>query len=62
MRDATWFDLSPGHGVLELHERVTAPGPALELHVIEVRDGSHVRACWLSDDGRLLRWVQPGRA
>jgi len=28
-----WFDLAPGHGVLELHGLITAPGPALELHV-----------------------------
>ena len=27
-------DLAENHVVIELHERVTAPGPALELHVV----------------------------
>jgi hypothetical protein len=33
METPTWFDLGPDYGVLELHEEVTLPGPALELHV-----------------------------
>ena len=30
----TWHDLGGGHGVLELHECLTPPRMALELHVV----------------------------
>ena len=29
-----WHDLSADHGVLELDETLTGPGPPLELHVV----------------------------
>jgi hypothetical protein len=52
----TWYDLDHpepdiGHGVLELHERLTPPAQALELHVVMTRastrsDGGVVGAGW----------------
>jgi hypothetical protein len=56
----TWYDLTETFGVLELHEELTAPGPALELHVI--RSPSRTCACWVSDDGRMVWWVPVGQA
>lgn len=55
MDDSTWFELAAGHGVLELPERITKPGPALELHIIVPSDDSPTSAWWLSDDGSWLR-------
>ncbi len=37
--DLWWFDPDDDHGVLELHERLTA-GVGLELHVLVQSDGS----------------------
>lgn len=40
---------------------MTAPGPALELHV-ERNPWGELRACWLDDQGRWLGWVTVGVA
>ncbi len=52
-----WHDF-PFGGVLEAHESLTAPGPALELHIIQRRAG--VVAFWMLDDGRFGRRVSVG--
>lgn len=57
----TWHDLDQDGGVLELHEHLTDPAPALELHVQATADGSVV-AFWATDDGQMLGWVEPGEA
>jgi len=44
----TWFDLTDGHGALELHERL-ANGVGLELHVVICADGATF-AWWATDD------------
>lgn len=56
-----WHDLGLDAGVLELHEAMTAPGPALELHV-ERNPWGELRACWLDDRGRRLGWAAVGEA
>jgi hypothetical protein len=38
-----WFDITPRYRVLEIHEHLTAPGPALELHWFARRLGSWSR-------------------
>jgi hypothetical protein len=61
METSTWFDLSPHYGVLELDEEVTAPGPALELHVVR-SEGVGLVAWWSTERGETLRFVEVGRA
>jgi hypothetical protein len=39
--DLTWFDLAPQHGVLDLHERLTA-GIGLELHIVVCSDDTTI--------------------
>lgn len=53
--DFTWHDLEQDHGVLELAEDVTAPGPPLELDVHLTEDGVSVLVYRRRDDavGRL---------
>lgn len=46
--------LSPDHVVIELHERVTAPGPALELHLVHNSGTGEVVAWWGDEHGRIL--------
>ncbi len=46
--------LSPDHVVVELHERLTAPGPGLELHVVQDSGTGEVVAWWEDDAGRPL--------
>jgi hypothetical protein len=57
-----WHDLARDHGVLELHEVVTAPTLPLELHV--VRDSeTGATAAWREDDeGTWLRIADVGEA
>jgi hypothetical protein len=50
----TWFDLTPFHGVLELHERLAA-AIALALHIV-VCSGDTTFAWWESDHGGWLGW------
>jgi len=57
---ATWYDLTDNLGVLELYEDLTAPGPALELHLLRTPTKTH--ACWVSEDGRMQWWVRVGEA
>jgi len=61
METSAWFDLAPDYGVLELHEAVTAPGPALELHVVR-SEPSHLVAWWTTERGETLRFVDAGQA
>jgi hypothetical protein len=56
-----WHDLAPDHGVLELHEELTAPGPALELHVVTDTATGAAAAWWEDDEGTWLRIVEVGR-
>jgi hypothetical protein len=44
-----WFDLTPDHGVLELHDRLTA-GIGLEPHIVVCSDDTNF-AWWESEDG-----------
>jgi len=55
-----WFDLEQDHGVLELDQALTTPGPALEMDVHLTEDG--VIAFWLTDAGTMLRPVEVGEA
>jgi hypothetical protein len=57
-----WHDLAPDHGVLELHETFTAPGPPLELHLVRDSETGATAAWWEDDDGRWLRIVDVGWA
>jgi hypothetical protein len=60
--DPTWFDLSWRHGVLELPEALTAPGPALELHMETDLGTGETIAWWTTDAGEILRVEAVGRA
>lgn len=53
-------DLDEDHVVLEIHEDLTAPGPALELHV--VIDRGETLAWWAVESGRRLGEVLIGQA
>jgi hypothetical protein len=57
----TCFDLGPDYGVLELDEAVTAPGPALELHVV-VSERVGLVARWSTDLGVSLGFIEVGLA
>jgi len=61
MATSVWLDLAPDYGVLELDEAVTAPGPALELHVVRSQRAGVV-AWWTTDAGRTLGFVEVGDA
>jgi hypothetical protein len=52
-----WHDLDPHHGVLELDEAWTAPGPPLELHIVQDSETGGLAAWWADDRGRWLRIV-----
>ena len=62
MTHPQWFDLDDeGDGVLEFHEALTCPGPALELQVMQVgRDG--IAAWWVTESGECLACVPTGQA
>jgi hypothetical protein len=60
--DANWFDLSWRHGVLELPEALTAPGPALELHLETDIGSGETLAWWTTDAGDILRVAPVGLA
>ena len=51
-----WHDLDPNHGVLELHETLTAPGPLLELHVVTDSETCVTAAWWEDHEGTWL-WI-----
>lgn len=57
-RSLSWFDLATDHGVLELHEALTAPGPVLELHVVQDAETGATIAWWANDRGE---WVWEAR-
>jgi hypothetical protein len=50
------------HVVVELHERLTAPGPALELHVVLDSETGAATAWWEDDDGGWLGEARVGKA
>lgn len=55
-------DLSDDHVVLELHEDLTAPGPAVELHLVQDSETGGTIAWWEDDAGRFLGVASVGRA
>jgi hypothetical protein len=55
-------DLAADHVVLELHEALTAPGPALELHVVQDSETGATVAWWEDERGALLGVVVVGSA
>jgi len=61
METPTWFEVGPSYGVLELDEAVTAPGPALELHVL-MSERIGLVAWWSTERGETLGFVEVGRA
>ena len=62
MGSPAWFDLAPDHEVLELDERLTAPGPALELHIVVDVEAGETFAWWMTDRGRMIGVADVGRA
>jgi hypothetical protein len=57
-----WHDLDLHHGVLELAETLTAPGPSLDLHVVTDPENGHTAAWWADDEGTWLRIADVGTA
>ena len=57
-----WHELDPDHGVLELHEALTAPGPPLELHVVQDSETGGTAAWWEDDQGTWLWIADVGKA
>ncbi len=60
--DLLVHDLAADHVVLELHEALTAPGPALELHVVQDSETGGSIAWWEDDGSRFLRAAGVGVA
>ena len=58
--DLLVHDLAADYVVLELHEALTAPGPALELHVVQDSETGASIAWWEADDGAWLGPAQVG--
>jgi hypothetical protein len=58
--DLLVHDLAEDHVVLELHEALTAPGPALELHVVQDSETGATAAWWEDDRGALLVMADVG--
>jgi hypothetical protein len=56
-----WHELDPDDGVLELDETLTAPGPPLELHVVQASETGATAAWWADDQGAWLRVADVGR-
>jgi hypothetical protein len=57
MEAPVWFDLARDYAVLEPHEYATAPGRALELHVVRSQRLGLV-AWWMTDRGKALGFVE----
>jgi hypothetical protein len=57
-----WHDLAPDHGVLELHEALTAPGLPPELHVVTDCETGSTAAWWEDDEGTWLWITDVGKA
>jgi hypothetical protein len=55
-------DLGDDHVVLELHEGLTAPGPALELHIVVDSETGVSSAWWEDHRGQRLGAAIVGRA
>ncbi len=51
-----------GYGVLEVHEALTPPGLALELHVVVGSDEHGTLAWWEAENGTWLGHVEVGLA
>jgi hypothetical protein len=60
-RDLVWHDLAPDYGVLEVHERLTDPGAALELHIVLNPDAGTTVAWWVDEWGTCLGEARVGR-
>jgi hypothetical protein len=59
--DLAIHDLGDDHVVIELHEALTAPGPALELHVVFDAVTGGTNAWWEDEDGNCLGEAGVGR-
>jgi hypothetical protein len=59
--DVAVHHLADGYVVVELHEVLTAPGPALELHVVQDAESGASIASWEDDGGRWLGKGTVGR-
>ena len=57
-----WHDLGPDHGELGLDEAITAPAPALELHIVRDAATGAARAWWMDENGKKLGAVRVGQA
>jgi hypothetical protein len=55
-------DLSVDHVVIELHEALTAPSLAVELHVVQDSDTGETIAWWEDENGTFLLSVAIGCA
>ncbi len=60
--DLAVHDLTEDHIVLELHERLMAPGPALELHIVQDTATGTTAAWWEDDEGGWLGEASVGEA
>ena len=60
--DLNVHDLAADHVVLELHERITAPGPALELHIVQDSETGETIAWWEDERGTSLGAVAVGKS
>ncbi len=60
--DLLVHDLAADHVVVEFHEALTAPGPALELHVVQDSGTGATVAWWEDDRGALLGVAAVGSA
>jgi hypothetical protein len=60
--DLLVHDLAADHVVLELHEALTAPGPGLELHVVQDSETGATVAWWEDEHGTWLGVAEVGRA
>lgn len=54
--------IADGRFVMELHERLTSPGPALELHVARDSETRVTRAWWETEEGSWLGEATVGKA
>jgi hypothetical protein len=60
--DLAIHNLADDHIVIELHQQLTAPGPALELHVVIDSETDRTSAWWEDEEGNWLREAQVGGA
>lgn len=61
MSTVEWHDYGSEAGVLELHEAMTKPGPALELQLFR-GEGGRLVALWVTADGDDLGMAEVGIA